>query len=66
MRTTKTIYGETPHGGIKSIVYYFNENREACNPNDAKYMNIVEYDENDNRLFEVYGMCNGSSKNDEI
>ena len=66
MKTTKTIYGETPHGGIKCVAYYFDKDRKACKPKDAKYMNIVEYDENDNRLFEVYGICHGSSKKEEI
>jgi len=56
MKITETKYGTTPNGGVKSVSYYFDENREACNPKDAKYVNIVEYDENDNRVFETYGI----------
>ena len=57
MKTTETVYGKTPHRGVKSVAYYYDADRRPCEQKNARFMNIVEYDENDHRLFEVYGIC---------
>lgn len=52
--TFSTIYGETPHGGVKMTAYFFDENMEPCIEENAKHTRIIEFDKNNNRIFEVY------------
>lgn len=52
--TFSTIYGETPHGGVKMTAYFFDENMEPCIEKYAKHTRIVEFDKDGNQIFEVY------------
>ena len=54
--TFSTIYGETPHGGTKLVICFFDENMLSRSEKQAKYCRIIEYDKNDNRILEVYGI----------
>jgi len=47
-------YEETPNGGVKSVIYYFDLENRPCEKEDASYANIVEYDRHGNR---VMGTC---------
>lgn len=52
--TFSTVYGETPHGGVKMTAYFFDENMEPCIEKNAKHTRIIEFDKYNNRIFEVY------------
>lgn len=52
--TFSTVYGETLHGGVKMTAYFFDENMDPCIEENAKHTRIIEFDKNNNRIFEVY------------
>lgn len=39
--TFSTIYGETPHGGTKLVICFFDENMLSCSEKQAKYCRIT-------------------------
>lgn len=53
--TFSTVYGETPHGGVKMTAYFFDENMKPCIRKKAKYMKIIEYNEKGQQIFDVMG-----------
>ncbi len=55
MATSKEILGPTTHGGVKSIIYYLNSERELVDESEATYADIVEYDSGGKQVFRVYG-----------
>ena len=55
-RYTERHDGETPLGGDYSIAYYYDENREPCVKAEAKYVNIVIYNNDGSRVNEVYSV----------
>lgn len=56
----ETYHTPTPSGGVYCRAYFFDENRTPCVKAKAKYINIVEYDENNERINEVYGELGNS------
>nr|DAH49780.1 MAG TPA: hypothetical protein [Caudoviricetes sp.] len=52
--TFSTVYGETPHGGVKMTAYFFDDDMKPCIEKEAKHTRIIEYDKDGNRIFEVY------------
>ena len=52
--TFSTVYGETPHGGVKMTAYFFDENMKPCIEKNAKHTRIIEFDKYNIRIFEVY------------
>lgn len=51
----KTEVGRTPSGGALSRAFYYDKDRKPCVPEEAVFVNIVEYDKDCNRINEVYG-----------
>lgn len=54
---TQTEIGPTPSGGAFSRAYFYNKDMKPCVREDARFINIVEYDKNCNRINETYGKC---------
>lgn len=50
----KRVNEPTPNGGVYSIMYFFNEKRTPTNRKNAKFIEVVEYDEKDNEINRVY------------
>ena len=50
----------TPNGGAYSIGYFYDKNHQPCKKEIAKFLNIVEYDENNNRINECYGILSAN------
>jgi hypothetical protein len=46
---------KTPSGGDYSIAYYYDADRNPCEKARAKFVNIVEYTNEGNRINETYG-----------
>lgn len=46
---------KTPNGGDFSVAYFFDKDGLPCPKKKAKYMNIVEYTKNWERINEFYG-----------
>ena len=46
-------YGETPHGGYKTLCYYFDESGCPCKENKAATLQILEFDKNNNCVFSL-------------
>ena len=51
----RVIDGKTPHGGVKLVVYYFDDNGDLCRINDASRTRAIEIDKNGQVIFEIYG-----------
>lgn len=49
----RVTYGETPHGGVKMVGYFFDKDGMPCKEEDAVMVTIVELDENDRQVFSV-------------
>lgn len=49
-------YGETPSGGSYSVAYYYDKDGEPCERADAASVNIVEYNDKDERINETYSL----------
>lgn len=47
----REVVGETPHGGVRMVGYFFDSNGKPCRENDAKSVQIIEYDESNNVVF---------------
>ena len=47
--------GATP-GAAYNIGYFYDKDDKPCNKEDAVRINIVEYDENGERINETYGI----------
>ena len=56
-RYTERQEGSTPLGGDYSIAYFYDKDHNPCEKKDAKYMNIVIYNNDGTRVNEVYGAC---------
>ena len=54
MKSKEEFKSNTPNGGVKSVVYYFTKDREACDKSDAELIEAVEYDENDKIITRTY------------
>ena len=50
----KRHYGKTPSGGSYSVAYYYNKDGEPCEKEDAKSVNIVEYNDKGEKINETY------------
>lgn len=48
--------GAISPGAVYSIAYFYDEDGYPCNKEDAVRINIVEYDKNDERINETYGL----------
>lgn len=53
---SETHKGPTPNGGAYSTAYFYDANHNPCKKEDAKYMNIVEYSAEGERINESYGI----------
>ena len=49
----RVTYGNTPHGGVKMVGYFFDKDGMPCKEEDAVMVTIVELDENDRQVFSV-------------
>lgn len=49
--------GTTPNGGVKSIIYYFDDNGNATDKQSAKRCRIVEVDAHGKAINEISGVC---------
>lgn len=52
----REVTGEMPHGGVKVVIYFLDENERPCLEKDAKIIHIVEYDKNGEGLFSILGV----------
>ena len=55
-RFTERHEGSTPLGGDYSIAYYYDANHDPCVKEEAKFVNIVIYNNDGSRVNEVYGV----------
>ena len=42
----RVTYGNTPHGGVKMVGYFFDKDGMPCKEEDAVLVQVIEYDEN--------------------
>ena len=54
------IEGKTPNGGVKAEIYYMNDNEEMVDKKKATRVVIRELDENNNLIFESWGIIGNS------
>lgn len=54
MNTFERREGKTPNGGVYSIAYFFDEEKKPCPKEDAWFIEIHEYDVNDNIIHRTY------------
>ena len=54
-RFTERQDGATPMGGDYSIAYYYDADHNPCVKKEAKYVNIVIYNNDGSRVDEVHG-----------
>ena len=50
---SRVTYGNTPHGGVKMVGYFFDKDGMPCKEEDAVAVQVIEYDENDSQVFSV-------------
>lgn len=51
---TKDIYiGETPHGGVRTEIFYYDAYSLPCEESKAKKTQIIEYDKDNNVVFTI-------------
>lgn len=43
----------TPHGGVRTVVFYFNAENQPCSKFKAKKMQILEYDSSEVCIFSL-------------
>lgn len=55
MATQESHEGRTPRGGVKSTIFYMDENRAPCEKEDAVQAEIVEYDAQGRHVGRTYG-----------
>ena len=58
MPTSKVIEGETPHGGVRAIALFSNDEGEPVDSSVATRVEIHEYDAKGEVIFRIYGVCN--------
>ena len=46
--------GTTPNGGVYSVSYFFDKNSKPCKKAEAKFVNVVEFSKDGNRINEAY------------
>ena len=56
IKNYERIEGVTPNGGSYSVAYYFDNNDEPCPKQKAYRAEIIEYDNNDNRINTTYSL----------
>ncbi len=49
----REVIGKTPHGGVRMVAHFFDENGKPCLERNAKTIQILEYDNNDVCIFSV-------------
>lgn len=49
------VNGSTPSGGCYSMAFYLND-KESCAKEDATEVRILEFDENDEVISEIFGV----------
>ena len=65
--TNKVTLGLTPHGGVKTIAYFYDENHNPCTEEEASFINFSELDEQGNQVFSLFAMTKkGIEKNVSI
>ena len=52
--TCKVTIGDTPHGGVKTISYFFDENRKPCTEDNACVINHTELNKDDKQIFSSF------------
>lgn len=62
---TEVQVGPTPLGGVYSVAYYRDKFHRPCRKEDACYIEISIFDENDRRINGVHGTC-GEEKNHQF
>ena len=63
MATSKERIGETPNGGVKSVLYYQDKNGNLVEEDVATHATIVEFDSEGNNIFRTY-MVLGNKTNE--
>lgn len=56
-KTFQRVDGKTPKGGDYAILYFQNEDGEACEKAKATRVEIVEFSSEGEALARSYGMC---------
>lgn len=46
-------YGDTPHGGVKTVAYFFDASGNRCREEDAASIQILEFDNNNTCVFSL-------------
>lgn len=61
METERTVYGQTPNGGVLAVIYFRGIDGGPTTEDSASFVEIIEYDEKGNALFRTYGASSPSS-----
>jgi len=59
------IDSKTPNGGIRADIVYIDENNNETEKDTATQVRIIEYDKDDNVIFENWGNISNSDENEE-
>ena len=51
----REVIGPTLHGGVRTMLFFFNENDKPCLENDSKKLLAIEYDADGNEFFSIHG-----------
>lgn len=58
-------YGETPHGGRKTLCYFYDKSGNPCNESEAATLQILEFDANNICVFSIITEAR-PARNDDI
>ncbi len=53
MKTSRTVEGPTPNGGVRMTAFFFDANDQPCEEKESVSVQIIEYDENDVPVFTI-------------
>ena len=53
----REVLGTTSHGGVRTMLYFFDENDKPCLEKDSKRLLAVEYDKDGHEVFTIRGWC---------
>lgn len=51
MVDSKEIFGETAHGGVRTVIVFMDDNENVVDEEEATMAYLTEYDEHDNLVF---------------
>lgn len=56
--------GPTPNGGAFSVGYFYDKNHKPCHRENARFINIIEYDENGIYINETAALFGSDDSNE--